>query len=72
MKKVIPVLVILITSGLMSCSVFSKNSGSTTKVVRPKYHKTGPKDHQWLVDIPVGARHIRFFERKRTQVVRMH
>ena len=69
MKKVFPVFIILLGLGMFSCSVFKhKNS---TAVVRPRYHMTSPKN-RWLVDIPIGARHIRILERKRTKVVRMY
>jgi hypothetical protein len=42
----------------------------TTDVVKPKYHRA-PVTNKWVIDIPVGARHIRFLERKRTKVVKM-
>lgn len=44
---------------------------SGTKVVKPRTHKMWAKGNRYVIDIPVGNRHIRMFERKRTKMVRM-
>jgi hypothetical protein len=67
MKKVFRLWALLAISGLTSCSAVQR----TTAVVKPRYHNTSPKN-RWRIDIPVGARHIRFLERKRTKVVNMN
>jgi hypothetical protein len=41
------------------------------KVVKPRTHKMWARGNRYVIDIPVGARHIRMFERKRTKIVRM-
>jgi alpha-tubulin suppressor-like RCC1 family protein len=46
-------------------------SSSGTKVVKPRGHKVWAKGNRYVIDIPVGNRHIRMLERKRTKVVRM-
>jgi hypothetical protein len=50
---------------LLSCA------SSGEKVVKPKTHKMWARGNRYVIDIPVGARHIRLFERKRTKMVRM-
>ncbi len=67
MKKVFPLLMLLATLLVVSCG----SSKHTTAVVKPRYHHTWPTN-RYRVDVPVGARHIRFLERKRTKVVQMH
>jgi hypothetical protein len=63
MKRVLLVLF----SGLLLLSC----SSSGTKVVKPRTHKMWSKGNKYVIDIPVGNRHIRMFERKRTKMVRM-
>jgi len=46
-------------------------SSSGQKVVKPRTHKMWSKGNRYVIDIPIGARHIRMFERKRTKIVRM-
>jgi hypothetical protein len=55
----------LCTSMLFSCA------SSGEKVVKPKTHKMWARGNRYVIDIPVGARHIRMFERKRTRMVKM-
>ncbi|GIL21490.1 MAG: hypothetical protein BroJett042_00030 [Bacteroidota bacterium] len=59
-------LIMLLVSG---CSLLDKGKGQ--KVVKPRTHKVWAKGNRYLIDIPVGNRHIRMFERKRTKMVRM-
>lgn len=47
------------------------SAGKGQKVVKPRTHKVWPKGNRYVIDIPVGNRHIRMFERKRTKTVRM-
>jgi len=47
----------------------SCHSSRGTKVIKPKTHKIWAKGNKYLIDIPVGARHIHLFERRRTQTV---
>lgn len=51
-----------------SCS--SKNT--STKVIKPKTHKIWAKGNKYVIDIPVGTRHIHLFERKKTKTVKMN
>src|SRR6185369_7205627 len=53
--------------GIGSC----KSSKGNTKVLKPKYHKVWAKGNKYLIDIPVGTRHIHLFERRRTKAVTM-
>jgi len=53
--------------GISSC----KSSHGNTKVLKPKYHKVWAKGNKYLIDIPVGTRHIHLFERRRTKTVSM-
>jgi hypothetical protein len=46
-------------------------SSSGTKVTKPRYHKVWARENKYIIDIPVGNRHIQLFERKRTKTVRM-
>lgn len=46
-------------------------SSSGKKVVKPRYHHMWAKGNKYLIDIPVGNRHIRLFQRKRTKAVSM-
>jgi PBP1b-binding outer membrane lipoprotein LpoB len=50
---------------LLSCT------STGEKVVKPRTHKMWAKGNRYVIDIPVGARQIRLFERKRTKMVRM-
>jgi hypothetical protein len=61
-------LAFLFILGVTSCSVFQ---GHGTKVLKPKYHKVWAKGNKYLIDIPVGTRHIHLFERRRTRTVTM-
>jgi len=63
MKRLL--IVTLSTLLLFSCAA------SGEKVVKPRTHKMWAKGNRYVIDIPVGARHIRMFERKRTRMVRM-
>ncbi len=47
-------------------------SSKSTKVLKPKTHKMWAKGNKYLIDIPIGARHIRLFERKRTKTAHMN
>jgi hypothetical protein len=60
-------LFILMVSTLLLFSCASTGE----KVVKPKTHKMWAKGNRYVIDIPVGVRHIRLFERKRTKMVRM-
>jgi hypothetical protein len=66
MRKVYFVFVILAAAIISSCG----SSKGTTEVVKPRYHHTWAKN-RYRIDIPIGARHIRMFERKRTKTVNM-
>jgi hypothetical protein len=68
MKRGFFVLLIIITAS--SCSLFDKGQQSQ-KVVKPRTHKVWAKGNRYRIDIPIGNRHIRMFERKRTRMVRM-
>ncbi|HLZ17328.1 MAG TPA: hypothetical protein VKQ08_09825 [Cyclobacteriaceae bacterium] len=56
---------------IVGCSGSCASQKGGTKVLRPRYHKVWAKGNKYLIDIPVGARHIRLFERRRTKVVSM-
>lgn len=60
-------LVIFFLGFVILCSCAS----SGEKVVKPRTHKMWAKGNKYVIDIPVGARHIQLFERKRTKTVRM-
>jgi hypothetical protein len=62
------VLLLLITL-VSGCGLFDKGRGQ--KVVKPRTHKVWAKGNRYRIDIPIGNRHIRMFERKRTKMVRM-
>ncbi|HCZ36825.1 MAG TPA: hypothetical protein DHV26_12965 [Cytophagales bacterium] len=62
--------ILLITILVSSCSLFDKSKQSQ-KVVKPRTHKVWAKGNRYRIDIPIGNRHIRMFERKRTKMVRM-
>ncbi|MCE2894297.1 MAG: hypothetical protein LW721_07645 [Flammeovirgaceae bacterium] len=51
--------------------LFSCGSSGGTKVVKPRYHHVWARGNKYRIDIPIGSRHIRMFERKRTKTVRM-
>jgi PBP1b-binding outer membrane lipoprotein LpoB len=59
------ILVILGALLLLSCA------SAGEKVVKPRTHKMWARGNRYVIDIPVGTRHIRMFERKRTKIVRM-
>ncbi len=67
MKKISLLFVLLLSVEMFSCG----SSQKSTPVVKPRYHHVWPI-HRWRIDVPLGARHIRFLERKRTKVVRMY
>jgi hypothetical protein len=46
-------------------------ASSGEKVVKPRTHKMWARGNKYVIDIPVGARHIQLIERKRTKTVRM-
>jgi hypothetical protein len=56
---------------LLCIVIFSSCASSGEKVVKPRTHKMWAKGNKYVIDIPVGARHIQLFERKRTKTVRM-
>ena len=66
MRTVYFLCVAMIVVFMTSCG----SSKGTTEVVKPRYHHTWAKN-RYRIDIPVGARHIRMFERKRTKTVSM-
>ena len=66
MRKVYFIFALFVAAGLSSCG----SSKNTTEVVKPRYHHTWAKN-RYRIDIPIGARHIRMFERKRTKTVNM-
>jgi hypothetical protein len=66
MRKVCFLFVILAAAVISSCG----SSRGTTEVTKPRYHHTWAKN-RYRIDIPIGARHIRLFERKRTRTVSM-
>jgi len=55
----------------MSSLLLFSCASSGEKVVRPRTHKMWARGNRYVIDIPVGARHIQLFERKRTKLVRM-
>ncbi|MBS1682860.1 MAG: hypothetical protein JST48_14195 [Bacteroidetes bacterium] len=57
---------------LMLLFMFSCKSTRSTKVVKPKTHKIWAKGNKYLIDIPVGVRHIHLFKRRRIKTVRMN
>ncbi len=63
----LPLVIVIATLSVCSCS----SSKDGTKVLKPKTHKIWAKGNKYLIDIPVGVRHIHLFERKRTKTVRM-
>ncbi len=67
MKKISLLFLMLLSLEMSSCASFQK----TTAVVKPRYHQVWPT-HRWRIDVPLGARHIRFLERKRTKIVKMY
>jgi hypothetical protein len=52
-------------------TVFLSACASGEKVVKPRTHKIWPRGNKYVIDIPVGTRHIQLIKRKRTRVVRM-
>lgn len=62
MKKILLVAFCLL---LFSCA------SSGERVVKPRTHKMWAKGHRYVIDIPVGVRHIHLFERKRTRMMRV-
>jgi hypothetical protein len=61
-----PIILLLALLATASCS-----SRGGTRVLKPKYHKTWPHGNKYVIDIPVGVRHIHLFERRRTKTVTM-
>ncbi|MCW5910937.1 MAG: hypothetical protein KIT62_07675 [Cyclobacteriaceae bacterium] len=59
--------VFLLAVLVSSCGLLGKGE----KVVKPRTHKVWARGNRYVIDIPVGNRHIRMFERKRTKMVRM-
>ncbi len=66
MRSIYLLTLIVVGLSLTSCG----SSKGTTEVVKPRYHHTWAKN-RYRIDIPIGARHIRMFERKRTKTVSM-
>jgi len=60
-----------IISALVGTLLLFSCASSGERVVRPRTHKMWAKGNHYVIDIPVGTRHIRMFERKRTKMVRM-
>ena len=46
-------------------------TNASKKVVKPRYHHVWAKGNKYRIDIPIGNRHIRLFQRKRTKAVKM-
>ncbi|MBN8575909.1 MAG: hypothetical protein KF775_14105 [Cyclobacteriaceae bacterium] len=65
MKHLLPVFLLLLF--VSACGTVGKGQ----KVVKPRTHKMWAKGNRYVIDIPVGNRHIQMFERKRTKTVRM-
>jgi hypothetical protein len=63
MRQVLPFF--LLGAIVMACG------SSNQRVVKPKTHKVWARGNRYLIDIPIGARHIHLVERKRTKLVRM-
>ncbi len=61
--------ILFVTISLLLLAACGSSKG--TNVVKPKTHKMWAKGNKYVIDIPVGARHIRLFERKRTRKVSM-
>ncbi len=61
----------LFTIALILIFASCGSSGKGTKVVKPKTHKVWARGNKYVIDIPVGARRIQLFERKRTKTVNM-
>ncbi|MBS1949942.1 MAG: hypothetical protein OJF59_002417 [Cytophagales bacterium] len=57
------VFLILLAVLLTSCH----SSKTSTKVLRPKTHNVWPAGNKYLIDIPVGVRHIHLFKRRTTK-----
>lgn len=57
--------------GIISMLLLSSCIGSGERVVKPRTHKMWARGNRYVIDIPVGARHIRMIERKRTRMVRV-
>ncbi len=66
MRKALSILFLLLVL-FTAC----KSSNKTTQVVKPVYHRTGPK-HTHLIDFRIWGNHFQLFKRKRTQKVLMH
>ncbi len=66
MKKLFWISLIVLLSG---CG--SSKATSSKKVVKPRYHHVWAKGNKYRIDIPIGNRHIRLFQRKRTKAVNM-
>ncbi|MCX8492409.1 MAG: hypothetical protein ORN54_15235 [Cyclobacteriaceae bacterium] len=58
---------------LIICLAFASchSSGTSKKVVKPRYHNVWAKGNKYRIDIPIGNRHIRLLERKRVKTTRM-
>jgi hypothetical protein len=50
---------------------FTACGSKGTKVIKPKTHKVWARGNKYLIDIPVGARRIQLFERRKTKTVNM-
>ncbi|MFM8911422.1 MAG: hypothetical protein ACKOE6_00710 [Flammeovirgaceae bacterium] len=59
----------LLLFGLLFTLLACSSSGK--KVVKPRYHHVWAKGNKYRIDIPIGNRHIRMFQRKRTKAVSM-
>ena len=66
MRRIYFLMVVIVELSISSCG----SSKGSTEVVKPRYHHTWAKN-RYRIDIPIGARHIRMFERKRTRTVSM-
>ncbi|HCW05975.1 MAG TPA: hypothetical protein DGG95_01270 [Cytophagales bacterium] len=66
MMRLSPFLFLIVVA--IGCS----SKSSSTKVVKPKTHRIWAKGNKYLIDIPVGTRHIHLFERKRTKTIKMN
>jgi hypothetical protein len=56
---------------ILAILLFSCSATSSKKVMKPRYHHVWARGNKYRIDIPIGNRHLRMFERKRTKAIRM-
>lgn len=64
MARALSLILLLSLCLLVSC----RSSKNKTQVLRPKTHKIWPAGNKYVIDIPVGARHIRLLKRRTTKM----